>query len=330
MHYQPLELSLDGSPLDIATRFGREATRRLQDFPRFDGLHLHEWMTGQVASGQRIPRVLSLTSIESSRRQNGAVTELSQAIEQAEKAIAQEAALLLTPDWLRAQTIGDFGLDEGRVRSFPMEGRMPNEWELPLDPGQVKMGIGIGPLDRLILVVGPLEHAAGVDVLLEAMPTILHRAGNVRLAYVGEGNLHGQLNDRMHQLGIAHAVRLLGHVEGQALVRLVRSCETVVLPSRYRVPFDDAVIDLARRAGRPVITTHGGPAHLVRHEETGVVTYDNPGSMVWALDRVLGDRAHAERMGENGRRRDDTSIVWGDVARHYLELCAGFFPELRE
>ena len=70
-----------------------------------------------------------------------------------------------------------------------------------------------------------------------------------------------------------------------------------MLPSRYRIPFDDAVVDLARKAARPVITTHGGPAHLVRHEETGIITYDNPGSMVWAMDRVLGDPASAERMG---------------------------------
>jgi glycosyltransferase involved in cell wall biosynthesis len=211
-----------------------------------------------------------------------------------------------------------------------MEGRMPNEWEVPLDFGQVKMGIGVGPLDRLILFVGPLDHASGVDVLLEALPTVLHRAANARLAFVGGGNLHGQLEERSRQLGVAHAVRMLGHVEGPALCRLLRSCEALVLPSRYRVPFDDAVVDLARRAGRPVITTHGGPAHLVRHEENGIVTYDNPGSMVWALDRVLGNPTHADQMGQNGRRGDGAAVVWGDVARHYLDLVARFFPALRQ
>jgi len=82
----------------------------------------------------------------------------------------------------------------------------------------------------------------------------------------------------------------LGHVERPQVARLLRAAEALVLPSRYRVPFDDAVVDLARRAGRPVVTTHGGPAHLIRHEETGIITYDNPGSMVWALDRILGDQ----------------------------------------
>jgi glycosyltransferase involved in cell wall biosynthesis len=328
VHYQPLAVSLEGSPLEIAARFGRAAETWLRELPPFDGMHLHEWMTWLVPG--RGPRVLSLSSIEASRRQDAPVTDLSGAIEKAEREAAREAALVLTPAWLRDQAMRAYVLDAGRVRAFPMEGRMATEWELPLDPGQVKTSIGFGPLDRLVLFVGPLEHAAGVDVLLEALPTVLHRAGNVRLAYVGEGNLYGQLHERARQLGVAHAVRLLGHVEGPALCRLLRSSETLVLPSRYRVPFDDAVVDLARRAGRPVITTHAGPAHLIRHEETGVVTYDNPGSMVWALDRVLGDPGHADRMGQNGRRADGATVVWGDVARHYLELCAVFFPEFRE
>lgn len=330
VHYQPLAVDLQGSPLEVARRFGRAAEERLRAWPRFDAMHLHDWMTALVPGNGLCARVLSLSSIEATRRQDGPATELSQAIEQAERDIAQEAPLVLTPNWLREQALQNLSLEARRVRAFPMEGRLPNEWELPLDPGQVKMSIGFGPLDRLIVFVGPLEHAAGVDVLLDAMPTILHRAGNVRLAFVGEGNLHGQLHGRANQLGVAHAVRLLGHVEGPLLTRLLRSSEALVLPSRYRVPFDDAVVDLARRAGRPVVTTHGGPAHLIRHEENGIVTYDNPGSMVWALDRVLGDPVHADRMGQNGRRSDGTCIVWGDVARHYLELCAAFFPELRE
>jgi glycogen(starch) synthase len=329
VHYEPVKVSLEGSPLEIAASFGTAAGRRLRELPPFDVVHLHEWMTGHVPTPSSCPRVLSLSSIEDSRRQDGPVTDLSHAIEKAERQVARAAPLVLTPPWLRAQAVEKLGLDGGRVRAFPMEGRMPNEWEVPLDPGQVKMGIGIGPLDRLILFIGPLEHAAGVDVLLEALPTVLHRVGNVRLAYVGEGFLHGQLHDRAHEIGVAHAVRLLGHVEGPTLCRLLRSSEALVLPSRYRVPFDDAVVDLARQAGRPVITTHGGPAHLVRHEDNGIVTYDNPGSMVWALDRVLGDPAHADRMGQNGRRADGSAIVWGEVARHYLELCAGLFPELR-
>jgi glycosyltransferase involved in cell wall biosynthesis len=328
--YHALEVSPDGTPLDRARSFARAAERLLQDLPPFDLLHVHDWMAGLARWSGRPPTVLALESVEATRRNGAPPSDLSLAIEEAEREVARTANCVLTPGWLREQAGAGLGIDGARVHAFPLEGRLPNEWECPLDCGQVKTEIGVGPLDRLLLFVGPLEHATGVDLLPEALPTLLQRAPQVRLALVGLGHLHGVLEYRAGQLGVAHALRLLGHVEGPALVRLLRAAEALVLPSRHRVPFDDAVVDLARRAGRPVVTTHGGPAHLVRHEETGLVTYDNPGSMVWAFDRILGDPGHAERLGRNGRRNSDSAPVWGEVARQYLELCGAVFPTLTE
>jgi hypothetical protein len=52
--------------------------------------------------------------------------------------------------------------------------------------------------------------------------------------------------------------------------------------------------------------------------------------MVWALERLLHDSGHADRLGNNGRRRESGIVSWGEVARLYLELCARTFPELSE
>jgi glycosyltransferase involved in cell wall biosynthesis len=274
------------------------------------------------------PTVLSLGSIEATRRNGHAPSELSRQIEQIERRAARAAGVVLAPSPLCERVTAEWGLATGRVHPFGMEGRLPNEWEACLDTGQVKMRFGIGPLDRLILFVGPLEHAAGVDLLIEAMPTVLRRWGNLRLAYVGNGPMQGAMERRAGELGVSWAVRFLGHQHGQQLTQLLRSSEALVLPSRYRIPLDDAVVELARKASRAVVTTQGGPAHLVRHEENGLITYDNPGSMVWALDRILGDPGHTERMGQNGRHGEGGTERWSEVARHYLEACVGWFPEL--
>ena len=315
VHYHPLEVRLDGTPLDQARAFANAAEDRLEEYGRFDLIHLHDWMTGLCKWSGEIPTVLSLSSIEAVRRNGEPPSDLSREIEAVEREVAAAATCILTPQALRDKAIAELGVGVSQVHAFPMEGRMPNEWEAPLDFGQVKTGIGVGPVNRLILFVGPLDHAAGVDILLEAMPVLLQRTGDLRVAFVGGGIMYGHLQHRAHQLGVAHAVRILGHVEGPLVTRLVRSAEALVLPSRCRVPFDDSVIDLARRAGRPVVTTHGGPAHLIRHEDTGILTYDNPGSMVWAIDRILGDPIHADRMGNNGRRREDARVMWSEVAR---------------
>lgn len=328
VHYHPLPILPNGSPLETAQAFARAVDGQLKQQASFDLLHHHEWITGMVAARLRRPRILSLTSLETTRRNGTPPSPLSRAIEEAERSIARAVPCVLTPEWLRERAIADLGMDSVRVRSFPMEGRLANEWETPLDYGQVKGEIGVGPLDRLLLFVGPLEHSAGADLLVEALPAALRRTVNLRLAFLGSGSMHGHLEHRAHELGIAFAVRLLGHREGAQVHRLIRAAEALVLPSRCRVPFDDAVVELARKAGRPVVATHSGPAYLVRHEENGLLTYDNPGSMVWALDRILSDPAHAERMGRNGKRGDGSAENWSDVTRQYLDLCANCFPEL--
>jgi glycosyltransferase involved in cell wall biosynthesis len=328
--YHPLAVPAAGTPRQRALAYARAAGEKLHEHAPFDLLHLHEWMAGFVRGSGSAVRVLSVSSSEATRRNGAAPGELSREVEEAEREAAAAADCVLTPDWLRERAAGDLGVEPGCVHAFALEGRMPNEWECPLDYGHVKMGVGVGPLDRMVLFVGPLEYAAGVDLLVEAVPTLLGRYHNLRVVYAGAGGMHGALHHRAQQLGVGHAVRLLGHVEGGHLNRLLRASEALVLPSRGRVPFDDAVVDLARRAGRPVVTTHSGPAFLVRHEENGVLTYDNPGSMVWAVDRVLGDPAHARRLGEKGRRREGSALIWGEVARHYLEFCAARFPGLTE
>lgn len=329
VHYHTLEIPRGGTPVDAALGYARAAETRLQDFPVFDLLHLCEWMTGLAPWIGTKPTVLSLSSIEATRRNGCLPSALSLEIQRAERELAHSVDCILAPDWLREKAVADFGIDGARVHPFPMEARVLDEWECPLDYGQVKIEIGLGPLDRLLLFVGPLEYDAGVDLLIEALPVALSRVSNARLVLVGTGGIQGALQHRANQLGLGHAVRFLGHMAAAPLARIVRAAETLILPARRRVYQDDAVVDLARRAGRPVVTTHGGPAYLVKHEETGLVTYDNPGSIVWAMDRILGDPGHAECMGRNGKRGEAAIVSWSEAARRFLELCAANFPELR-
>jgi glycogen(starch) synthase len=331
VQYQPLKIRHDGAPLERALSFARAAEKVLATLPPFDLLHIHEWMAGMAPWIGTRPTVLSLNSMESVRRNGAAANGLSLEIQRVERELAHSVDCILTPDWMRDRAIGEFGIDGEHVHAFPMEARMPNEWEYGLDFGHVKMSIGFGPLDRLLVYVGPLEYGAGVDLLVEALPTLLNRCGQVRVAFAGSGDMHGHLLHLAHERGIGHAVHVLGHVDRNLVTKLVRSAEALVLPSRYRIPHDDAVVDLARLAGRPVVTTHAGPSYLVRHEENGVVTYDNPNSLVWALERVLRDPEHGRRMGEAGRRRTGPGCIgWSEVARLYLDLAAATFPELAE
>jgi glycosyltransferase involved in cell wall biosynthesis len=328
--YHPLEFSADGSPLDCARNFAAAAEACLSELQPFDLFHIHEWMAGLIALKGNRPTVFSLTSVEAVRCNGTAPGGLYLPIRHMEREIARTAGVIILPDHLHARAITELDVEADRLHMFPMEARLPDEWDTPLDFGHVKMEAGFGPLDRMIVFVGPLEHSAGVDLLIEALPTAVNRARSLRVAFVGTGSMHDHLLHRAHQLGVGWAVRFLGHVERPFLVKLMRACEALMLPSRFRVPWDDAVVDFARLAGRPVVTTHSGPSYLVKHELDGVLTYDNPGSMVWAFDRILQDPGYTNQMGRNGKRvQGACGISWDEVTQQYLDLCAISFPELR-
>ena len=39
---------------------------------------------------------------------------------------------------------------------------------------------------------------------------------------------------------------------------------------------------------------------------------------------------HRDDIMRNGRRADGSTVIWSEVARHYLDLCAACFPQLTE
>ena len=327
--YHPIAIDFTAAPVKQATRFATGVEKKLATLPHFDLFHVHEWIAGKAPWITRRPAILSVTSLELTRRNGGEATPLSLEIEQVEREILQAFKVVLMPEYLRAKAIDACKLPGAPLVSFPIQGRLPNEWETPLDVGKVKQELGFGPIDRVLLFVGPLEHGAGPDLLIEALPSALHRAKDLRIAFIGMGRMHDALYNRAHRLGVHHAMKIFGKVDGEFFKRAVRAAEALVFPARHRYSGDGEALRWARLAGKAVIATHGGVGYLVKHDHTGLVTYDNPGSMNWAIDRVLSDPAHTVRMGEAGRQQVEAGVFqWSDVARRYLELCAEKFAEL--
>ena len=147
------------------------------------------------------------------------------------------------------------------------------------------------------------------------------------MAFLGTGPMHGPLEQRC---AISSAWLMRFACWGTAKDR--RSIVWYDLPKHWFCP-RAAACPLTmrswiwpRKAARPVVATHSGPAYLVRHEENGLLTYDNPGSMVWAAG------PHPQRSdpcGTNGAQRKTQRQLEAELerrTRHYLELCASVSP----
>jgi glycosyltransferase involved in cell wall biosynthesis len=151
-----------------------------------------------------------------------------------------------------------------------------------------------------VLCVSRLEWEKGVDVLLEAWPSVVARIPDARLRIVGAGSQEASLKQQATERGVADSVEFVGW---RADVRedLVWS-SLVVQPSRFE-GWGLSVIE-AVASGRPVVMTDVGAAgEVIRDDESGrVVPVENPAALSNALVEVLerpdAGAAFAERARE--------------------------------
>ena len=139
-------------------------------------------------------------------------------------------------------------------------------------PAEVKAGYDIGPMDPMVLFSGRLVVQKGPDLLIEAIPHILKFHPQAKFVFAGDGEMRAAVEQRSHQLGIAHATRFLGFQGNGTLARLYKACDVVCVPSRNE-PFGIVLLEAWSR-GKPVVSTvNGGPAEFVWHEVNGLKVY---------------------------------------------------------
>jgi glycosyltransferase involved in cell wall biosynthesis len=71
--------------------------------------------------------------------------------------------------------------------------------------------------------------------------------------------------------------------------------------------------------GKPVLTTVQSHIHCIEHGQDGLVTYDNPGSMVWGIKELLANPLRGNMLRMFARRRATHARSLESVAaEHYI------------
>lgn len=187
----------------------------------------------------------------------------------------------------------------------------------PPDPGSVKQAMHLHPAQPLALFVGEISHAAGADLLADA---IFQVAGtcDLQFVFVGEGPLRDELEGRMGCAGLGHRVRFVGDVAHDWFEQILMASEFVVMPARTWQ--DSTPAQIAVDAGRPVLTTHQAHVGCVQHGQNGLVTYDNPGSIVWGLKEMIENPLQANMMRVVARQHAEQGKTQESVAVEHL-IC---------
>lgn len=164
-----------------------------------------------------------------------------------------------------------------------------------------------------LLFFGRISAYKGLDVLLEAMPSVWAQVPDARLVIAGEGHLpdHPSLaDDRVTVFN--------EHVAESDVPNLFAGSSAVVLP--YRQASQSGVGAQAKAYGRAsIVTDVGALPELVADGSGLVVANEQPSALARGAIRLLTDRALAQHLGSVAAGTADSSGGWARVGALTLE-----------
>jgi phosphatidylinositol alpha-mannosyltransferase len=167
------------------------------------------------------------------------------------------------------------------------------------------------------------EPRKGMSVLLDALPRVVERFGDVQLLIVGHGDedeLRGQAGE------LAERMRFLGLVDDAGKAAAMRSADVYCAPNTGGESFGIVLVE-AMAAGAPVVASDlDAFRRVLRDGELGsLVQVGEAAALADALIEVLDDDAVRRRYvaaGSEAVRRYDWSVVASQIMRVY-ETVAG-------
>lgn len=206
-----------------------------------------------------------------------------------------------------------WGLDPGSVALIPHGIAMPESAELPDAP----------PPGRpvRVLFVGRFEHRKGIDVLLDALPTVLAATPDLEFTLAGldPGNGWRDRFLRAHP-ALASQVSFPGRLSAEELRAAYRACDLFVAPSRYE-SFGLIYVEAMAWAKPVVGCLAGGIPSVVSHDSTGLlVPPGDSAALAAAILRLARDPALRARFGAAARADAEARFSRDALARRSLEL----------
>jgi len=184
---------------------------------------------------------------------------------------------------------------------------------------EIRSEIGFNDTDFVLISIGRLVYQKAHEYLISAMPIILKENEHVRVAILGDGELHLDLIKQIDSLGLTDKVKLFGIQDNVA--KYLASSDVFVLPSRW----EGLPISLleAMSAGLPVIATRvDGVEEVVEQDKHGLLI--QPESVSELAQAILQLSAVPENqrrsMGEAARNLILESYTTDIMCEHYLHI----------
>jgi glycosyltransferase involved in cell wall biosynthesis len=194
------------------------------------------------------------------------------------------------------------------------------------DGASARARFGIPADAPLVGVVGNVKGWKGQDTLIRAMRHVVRQWPETRCLVVGSNAdpPYMQIIEKhVAEAGLGSRVIFTGYEKFPAAC--MAAMDVVVHTSTAPEPFGLVVLE-GMALGRPVVATrHGGPMDVIVDGESGFLTPpDDELALAQVLNRLLGDPALRQRVGEAGRQRLHGKFT----ARHNIDGIQAVYDKL--
>lgn len=212
---------------------------------------------------------------------------------------------------LRKSTVIHNGADEKQFVQLP-----------PSEIRQFRQMLGLEQA-HILLSVGNVTHRKGHDIVIRALPKVLHSHPNTHYLIAGLPTQQASLTRLAQALGVQEHVHFLGRISQDVLVKYLNCCDVFVMTSRHTEDGDVegygiAVIEAALCGKPAIVSGDTGLAEAVVDGQTGlVVPQEDPEATAQAILTLLGDNHLRQKLGNQARDRAIHEQTWRHKALEY-------------
>lgn len=324
MLYVPgLLKQFDGRWLERAVMTVLEPMHRASPYDLVDAHFGYPDGVGSVRAATRLglPSFVTVRGLETDYLRDSSIgPQLADALRQATGCISVSHSL--------KQLLSGHGVPAENIRVIPNS--VDRALFRPGRRDEARAELGLPPRSRLIVSVGTLINLKRHHIAIEAMPEVRRRHPAAELVIIGTEREEREYPHRLRrlagELGVPHAVRVIGAVSPDEVARWLTAADVFCLVSA-REGCCNAVLE-ALASGRPVVASPAGDnSHYVRDHRNGyIVPIDDVAATAGALATALQrDDWDAEQISGQLTVGDWGSVA-GEVIRFFEERLSAVRP----
>jgi len=281
--------------------------------------HAHDWLSLDAARElkyeYKLPIVATIHATEKGRHGGSISNDTSKYIHEQEYWLTYEAwRIIVCSEFMRKEVSESFTVPWDKINVI-YNGVDAHKFEFDWTEKErlvhrAKLAL---PNERIVMYVGRFVREKGIHILLNAASIVLSEEPNTKFLIVGGGHRE-RFEKFVYWAGLRDKILFNGFMANRSLHMLYRVADVAVFPSLYE-PFGIVALE-GMAAGAPVVTSDaGGFREVVRHDETGTLSFANdPGSLAWAILKVIRDPARAEKLVQAARIRLGKDFDWSRLA----------------